>query len=204
MAKFITILRVAVVLCILAIIAMTAYMWKTAPEPSRIRTYSAKVLDLSPMARLCTLDIYEDVPVKGRVGKKHLVARMTLNGSITFDLDNVIPEERGDTLRVTLPPERVEIYESTEPESYIVIDTWNDALFGSSTLTTSQENAIKAKVKENFCKKLYARGDIARARAEAVRNLTAMLAGLTGKIVIVTDPTPCGTENFIFARPSEK
>lgn len=191
--KVISILRLAVILCVLALIGGAAWMWKNSPEASRVKVREAVVSDLSPMARLCTLDIYEEVPVKGSVGKKHLVALAILKATVTFNLDGVVPEEDGDTLRLTLPPERVEVYESTDPEAYRVIDTWNDALLDNSKLTVVQENAIKAKVGENFRKSIYRKGYVRRARKEAVANLTAMLTGMTGKTVVVSDPTPDGT-----------
>lgn len=190
--KVISILRLAVILCVLAIMGTALWMWRKSPEPSRITMRESVVSDLSPMARLCTLDIYEEVPIKGSVGKKHLVAMAMLKATVTFNLDGVSLQEDGDTLRFTLPPERVEVYESTAPESYRVIDTWNDALLDNSELTAAQENLIKAKAGENFKKNIYRKGYVRRARREAVANLTAMLAGITGKTVIVSDPTPDG------------
>lgn len=155
--------------------------------------HKAEIKDVKAMAQLCTVDITEDVPVKGSVGPRHIFARQTINGSISFDLDNLTMEEIGDSvIKVTLPPEIVEIYESTEPNSYVVIDQWTDDFFDSPNLTTAQENAIKSKVRDNFRKKIYAKGYVKRARAEAVVNLTSMLGAMTGKQVTVTDPSPAG------------
>lgn len=91
-----------------------------------------------------------------------------------------------------LPPEKVEILESTDKDSYIVIDTWNDRFMGSGSFTTAEENKIKEKVKQNAIKSIYRKGYVKRARAEAAENLTAMLSALTSKPVVVTDPTPEG------------
>ena len=187
------ILRLATLVCAATIAVGALFMLKASPEASHIRTGAAAVSDLSSMARLCTLDIYEEVPIKGYAGTKHLVAIATLKASVTFNLDGVVPEADGDTLRLTLPPERVEVYESTEPEAYRVIDTWNEALLDHSKLTAAQENAIKAKAGENFRKSISRKGYVRRARKEAAANLTAMLSGMTGKTVVVSDPTPGGS-----------
>lgn len=144
------------------------------------------------MVSLSTVDIYEEQPVNGRIGPKHLVARQTLTGSVSFDLEKLVVDTVGDTLRVILPPETVELYESTEPGSYVVIDTWNDRLLGSG-LTTREENAIKAKAMALARKRIYAKGYVRRARAEAVDNLAQLLRPLAAsRPVMIIDPTPAG------------
>lgn len=185
-------IRTIILLIVLVAAGFFAYKWYTAPEASHITMREAKISDVSPMLRLCSVEIYDDVPVKGSIGPRHIFAREALNGSISFDLENVEMIEQGDTLNLTLPREIVEIYESTAPGSYQVIDTWTDELFGSSNFTTAEENAIKAKVRDNYRKEIYRKGYVKRARKEAVDNLTAMLGGLTGKTVIVSDPSPTG------------
>ncbi|MBD5163229.1 MAG: hypothetical protein HDT09_00825, partial [Bacteroidales bacterium] len=72
---------------------------------------------------------------------------------------------------------------------------WCDSFFGSSNFTTDEENSIKAKVRDNYRRGIYQKGYVARARKEAVANLTSLLGGLTGKTVIVTDPSPEGYLN---------
>lgn len=165
----------------------------SSPEAERVKMEDARIADIQEMVRLCSMDIIEDVPIKGQIGTKHIFAKTTLNGSITFDLEGLEAEGRGDSLFVTLPKEIVEIYESTEPGAYKVIDTWNTGLFGSSRFSTAEENAVKGKVKENFRNSLYRRGYVRQARAEAVENMTSLLSATTGKTVIVTDPTPDGS-----------
>lgn len=166
-----------------------------SPEVSRVTLHEAKISDVSPMLRLCSVEIYDDVPIKGSIGPRHIFARVALNGSISFDLDNVNISESGDTLNVTLPREIVDVYESTAPGSYQVIDTWTDDFFGSANFTTEEENKIKGKVRDNYRRGIYAKGHVRRARKEAVENLTSLLSGLTGKTVIVNDPSPEGYLN---------
>lgn len=174
-------------------LGFVAYKWYTAEDASHITMQEAKITDVSPMLRLCAVEIYDDVPVKGSIGDRHLFARMALKGSITFDLDSVKMTESGDTISLTLPREIVDIYESTDANSYQVIDTWSDSFFGTSNFTTSEENSIKSKIRENYRKEIYRKGYVERARKEAVSNLTSLLTGLTGKTVIVNDPTPKGS-----------
>lgn len=165
---------------------------KSSRQSGDLTVDGAMVKEVESMVRLCSMDIYEETPVKATIGNRHLFGRITLKGSITFDLERIVLKMSGDTLRVQLPPEKVEILESTDKDSYIVIDTWNDRFMGSGSFTTAEENKIKEKVKQNAIKSIYRKGYVKRARAEAAENLTAMLSALTSKPVVVTDPTPDG------------
>lgn len=165
---------------------------KSSRQSGDLTVDGAMVKEVESMVRLCSMDIYEETPVKATIGNRHLFGRITLKGSITFDLERIALKMSGDTLRVQLPPEKVEILESTDKDSYIVIDTWNDRFMGSGSFTTAEENKIKEKVKQNAIKSIYRKGYVKRARAEAAENLTAMLPALTSKPVVVTDPTPEG------------
>lgn len=165
---------------------------KSSQQSGDLTIDGAMVKEVESMVRLCSMDIYEETPVKATIGNRHLFGRITLKGSITFDLERIVLKMSGDTLRVQLPPEKVEILESTDKDSYIVIDTWNDRFMGSGSFTTAEENIIKEKVKQNAIKSIYRKGYVKRARAEAAENLTAMLSALTSKPVVVTDPTPEG------------
>ncbi len=165
---------------------------KSSQQSGDLTIDGAMVKEVESMVRLCSMDIYEETPVKATIGNRHLFGRITLKGSITFDLERIVLKMSGDTLRVQLPPEKVEILESTDKDSYIVIDTWNDRFMGSGSFTTVEENKIKEKVKQNAIKSIYRKGYVKRARAEAAENLTAMLSALTSKPVVVTDPTPEG------------
>lgn len=165
---------------------------KSSRQSGDLTIDGAIVKEVESMVRLCSMDIYEETPVKATIGNRHLFGRITLKGSITFDLERIALKMSGDTLRVQLPPEKVEILESTDKDSYIVIDIWNDRFMGSGSFTTAEENKIKEKVKQNAIKSIYRKGYVKRARAEAAENLTAMLSALTSKPVVVTDPTPDG------------
>ncbi|MDE5807418.1 MAG: DUF4230 domain-containing protein [Muribaculaceae bacterium] len=175
--------------------AVWAVVWfrRSGEEVPPARIEKAKVIDVRPMLKLCSVEIYEDVPIKANIGKRHLFARARLTGNILFDLERARSEWSGDTLVVILPPEIVQIRESTDPGSYEVIDTWNDRFLGSSNFTASEENEIKRKAVDQWRRQLYKRGYVRRARAEAISNLGNMLAPFAvGKEVRIVDPAPEG------------
>ncbi len=186
-----TLYKYLTLIVVLAVCGIIAYFY-FAPSRSRVTLHDATIKEVKDMARLCTVEIYEEVPVRGHVGQRHLVAREVLVGNISFDLEGLAMDSSSDTIRVTLPREIVEIRESTEPGSYTVIDNWNDSFMGDANITTAEENKMKQLTLDSFVKAVYAKGYVKRARAEAVANLTSLLSSMTGKPVVVTDPSPEG------------
>lgn len=87
---------------------------KSSRQSGDLTIDGAMVKEVESMVRLCSMDIYEETPVKATIGNRHLFGRITLKGSITFDLERIALKMSGDTLRVQLPPEKVEILESTD------------------------------------------------------------------------------------------
>ena len=176
---------------LIAVVAVIGcVVWFTKPsEPVPVaKIEPARIIDVRPMVKLCSVEIYEDVPVKAKIGTRHLVARETLTGTISFDLEKIEQRWEGDTLIVTLPPEIVDIYESTEPGAYKVIDRWNDKILAGSNFTTDEENEIKRQVVDSWRDSIYSRGYVKRARREAVKNLESMLRPfVAGKEVRVED-----------------
>ncbi|MDE6409733.1 MAG: DUF4230 domain-containing protein [Muribaculaceae bacterium] len=176
---------------LIAVIAVIGcVVWFTRPsEPVPVaKIEPARIIDVRPMVKLCSVEIYEEVPVKAKIGTRHLVARETLTGTISFDLEKIEQQWEGDTLVVTLPPEIVEVYESTDPGAYKVIDRWNDKILAGSNFTAAEENEIKRQVVEAWRDSIYSRGYVRRARTEAVKNLEAMLRPFVpGKEVRIKD-----------------
>lgn len=116
-------------------------------------------------------------------------------GSVSFDLENMIIDAEGDTVKIILSPEIIDLYEATEDKSWEVIDTkaiGTLSLFRSSRLSDDEDNAIKANIKKNAKKLLYHNGIIERARAEGLSNLQQLMEKVYRKPVKVTDPTPKG------------
>jgi hypothetical protein len=168
-------------------ICWLAKSYHDAPEADTTKIYAAMIEDIKPMFKLCTVEIREDYPMDERIGNKHIFAKVALRGSISFDIDNLKTENRGDTLVVYMPDEIVDVKESTDPNSYQVIDTWNDNLLGSNTLTTAEENRVKERVAQRFRKYIYSKGYVDRARQEARTNLTAMAQAAFKCPVVVVD-----------------
>nr|QIM10872.1 hypothetical protein Muribac1_0810 [uncultured Muribaculaceae bacterium] len=186
------IIKLSLIALIAAAVAGVVFWWKSSPGVDRVTMENAKIKDITPMVRLLSTEFYEDVPLKASVGPRHFFGKMTVTGSIGFDLENVSQDMNGDTIIVALPREIITIRESTDPDSYRVIDTWTDKLFGSSNFTTAEVNQIKTKIIDSYRRKLYAEGTVTKARKEAVENLRRMLETVTRRPVIVTDPSPKG------------
>lgn len=187
-----TLYKILLILLLAALCVVGFLWWKASQAESTAHDIEpARIVDIRPVVKLCTVEINEDIPVKGKIGTKHIFARQTLTGTISFDLESIKEQWRGDTLIVHLPKERVEVYESTAPGSYKVIDTWNDQLFGSSNFSTAEENQVKEQARHEFISRLYGRGIIDQARKNAVDRLRAMLPPLTGgSPVLVLDTLP--------------
>lgn len=154
-----------------------------------------KVSRVETMARLCSVDIYSEVPVLDTINDKVMFAIQKQKGSVSFDLEKLKVNADGDTVQITLPPEIVELYEATDKNSWEVIDTkaiGRMAMFRSDKFTIAEENAVKAKIKEKSTKLLYRNGTIERARAEGACNLQSLMEMVYDMPVRVTDPTPKG------------
>ncbi len=181
---------------VIAVVAAGLYLYFSLSSPNNtIDVDKAKVSRIETMARLCTVDIYSEVPVLDTINGKVMFAIQKQKGSVSFDLEKLKVDADGDTVKITLPPETVELYEATDKNSWEVIDTkaiGRMAMFRSDKFTIAEENAVKAKIKGKSTKLLYRNGTIERARAEGARNLQALMEMVYDKPVRVTDPTPKG------------
>lgn len=186
----------------LAIVALAAFaLWKIftpATEEREFKTQSARIRSIRQMVDLCTADIHEEWAIKDSIHGKWIVVRQTIEGRIRFDLDSLRTETRGDTLLVYLPAERVDIFESASPEAYEVLDSWDgrNHIF-ERTLTATEENTLKERWNSKARMRVYERGYVKDARANAARSLAPLLNAMrgadgTGAPVIVIDPTPEG------------
>ncbi|MDE6006041.1 MAG: hypothetical protein K2G67_00590 [Muribaculaceae bacterium] len=147
------------------------------------------------MAKLCTVEIYSEVPVCDTINNKMLFAIQKQKGNVSFELEKMDINSEGDTVKIILPPEIVELYESTEDHSWDVVDTkavGPMALFRSDKMTLEEENKVKAKIRDKSKKLLYQNGTIERARKEGARNLQTLMEKVYKKPVVVSDPTPRG------------
>ena len=165
-------------------------------RPEEIEVLPSRPGDVKEMARLYSMEIYNEVSVLDTVNYKVMFAVQKQSGSISFDVDNITIDDTGDTVRIVLPREIVDIYESTEKNSWQVIDTkaiGPMAFLRSNRFSSAEENRVKAKLKANSIKRLYANGTVRQARKDAAANLTRLMQTAYRKPVIVSDPTPEGT-----------
>ncbi len=189
----IKLLRNTIIIVVIAAAAAILYFRFDNPDKT-IEVGKGQVADVKTMAQLCTVDLYNEVPVLDTINGKVLFAIQKQRGSVSFDMENMQVDAQGDTVRIILSPEIIEINEATEENSWQVVDTKNLSMnpFASDKLTDAEENQIKANLKRNAKKLLYQNGTVERARAEGVKNLRGLMERVYRRPVIVTDPTPKG------------
>ncbi|MDE6271898.1 MAG: hypothetical protein K2M31_02695 [Muribaculaceae bacterium] len=176
------------------------YLWLRSrlPEPQeKITIEEGKIVDLRPIADLCAMQIYRETFVSDTINNRVIYGIQKQQARISFDIEDfpaqvkaaVLPGDSvaGDTLRLKLPKEKVEVFESTEPNSWRVIDTKSLRLFESSKMTQAEENMAKRHAIERTRKNLYKDGSVIRARHEAAVTLTRMASAMTGRPVIVVE-----------------
>lgn len=171
-------------------------LYKYFQRPEEIEVLPSKPGDIKEMARLCSMEIYNEVSVLDTVNYKVIFAVQKQSGSITFDVENLQVDDSGDTVKIVLPREIVEVYEANEKNAWEVIDTkaiGPMAFIRSNKLTSAEENRVKSKLKAKAVNRLYANGTIRQARKDAVENMKRLMEGVYRKPVIVSDPTPNGT-----------
>ncbi len=193
-------LKYIIPLIIVAILAFLGWQfYRYFQRPEEIEVLPSRPGDVKEIARLCSTEIYNEVSVLDTVNSKVMFAVQKQTGSISFDMEHLKIDDTGDTIRIVLPPEIVEVYESDEKNSWEVIDTkaiGPMAFLRSNKFTTAEENRVKSKLKANSIKRLYSNGTVSQARKDAVENLTRLIEGIYRKPVIVTDPTPEGSQKM--------
>ncbi|MDE5584860.1 MAG: tetratricopeptide repeat protein [Muribaculaceae bacterium] len=189
-------LKYIIPLVILAVLAFLGWQfYRYFQRPEEIEVLPSRPGDVKEMVRLCSMEIYNEVPVLDTVNFKVMFAVQKQSGSISFDIEHLNVDDSGDTVRIQLPREIVEVNESTEKNSWQVIDTkaiGPMAILRSNKFSLEEENRVKAKLKANSIKRLYSNGTVRQARKDAVDNLTRLMEAAYRKPVIVTDPTPEG------------
>lgn len=190
-------LKYVIPIVLIAIAVFFAWQfYRHFQKPDEIEVSPARPGIAEEMARLCSVEIYNEVPVLDTVNYKVMFAVQKQSGSISFDIDNLDIDDSGDTIKIILPREIVNIYESTEKGSWQVIDTkaiGPMAILRSNKFTAEEENRVKSKLKAKSIARLYSNGTVQRARKDASENLKRLMENVYRKPVIVSDPTPDGT-----------
>lgn len=187
------IIKTAATLILVIAVAVPAFFYFNANKEEKITVDEGRINEVKTMVQLCTMVIYKEVPVLDTINNKVIAAIQKQQGSISFDIENLQIDTEGDTVKLTLPREIVEIRESTEDNSWQVIDTKNIGFLGAirnDRLTDREENRVKAKLKRNSINKLYKDGTVRHARSEAAKNLQIMLERIYRKPVVVIDSNP--------------
>lgn len=174
-------LGVAAIIAVGVFIAWRA--WTSSPPPQRTHLEPARISEIRSMVELQTVDFYREVPFKASIGPRHLVGRITLEGSIGFDLEKVSVSERGDTIDVTLPSASVTVLESTHPEAYKIYDSWSDRPFGKSGFSNAEENEVKRRIVDKEKSRLLSGPAAVQARNDALKAVAQLLANSTGRPV---------------------
>lgn len=185
---------ILIAIVVIAVVAIALYFSFTSPSKS-IDVSKGKISKVETMAQLCAIDIYSEIPVLDTINNKVIFAVQKQKGSVSFDLENMQMDADGDTVKIVLSPEIVDLYEATEDNSWEVIDTkalGAVSFLRSDKFTDEEENAIKGKIRHNSKKLLYKNGTIERARAEGAANLQMLMEKVYRKPVKVIDPTPKG------------
>lgn len=177
---------------LLVAIGLGIWSYIRKPDPVDPHILPARVKTIKQMVDLCTLEINEEICLKDSVNGKWLIAREKVRGSIRFDIEKLAIGQRGDTLIVQLPPEKIVILESDEPDAYQVLDTWDARSFFPRRLTAAEENIIKNRWRKRIIDDMYDKGHVRHARRNAVSTLTSLMSRLKG-VVIINDPQPQGS-----------
>ncbi len=68
-----------------------------------------KINKIETMAQLCAIDLYNEVPILDTINSKVICAVQKQRGSVSFDLEKMKMDTKGDSVIITLSPEIVEI-----------------------------------------------------------------------------------------------
>ena len=163
------------------------YLWRSNAGSTNVAISETKLAEIKEMMKLCSMEVRDDVVIKDSINGKWIFAKTTVNGYIRFDLEKLDYQVRNDSVVILLPPEEIEIYESSANNAYEVIDTWNASMLDLRRMTAAEETAIKKRMAGRYRASFYDKGYVKRARASAVETLNHLLSLMDPKITVV-DP----------------
>lgn len=185
-------------LILIAVLLVILYFLNTSSkfkEQEHVTIESGRIVDIRPIVRLCAMEIYRETPILDTINSKVIFGVQKQSGSITFDIESLPKEVKAalspadsltqDTLHIRMPREIIEIHEAAERGAWRVIDSKSLEVFGSSTLSTAEENQIKQKAIERTRKELYKDGTVARARREGAETLRRLAGDMTGRPIVI-------------------
>lgn len=176
--------------CAIAII-WGAYAFFFASKDSVI-VGKGKINKVDTMVELCSIDFYNEVPIIDTVQNWECFAKQKQRGSISFDIENLEIDSKGDSVYIILPPEIIEIMESTDDKAWETVDSKDLRWLRTSKAPIEVWATVKKNALNKSKKNLYQAGIVERARAEGAENLQILMEKVYQKPVKVSDPTPKG------------
>lgn len=184
---------IALLLTLIVILAAAAIiLWRNSQASTNMSISETKLSEIKDMVKLCSLEVRDDIAIRDSINGKWIFAKNTVNGYVRFDLEKLDYQTRNDSIVIFLPPEEIEVYESSRDNSYEVIDTWNQSLLDLRNLTAAEETAIKKRVADRYKASFYEKGYISRARSSAVATLSTLLSRMDDGKITVVDLYPDG------------
>ncbi|MDE7475899.1 MAG: DUF4230 domain-containing protein [Duncaniella sp.] len=185
--KYFSLYVTGIILIVVLALGGGLYLWRSSTESTNMAISETKLSEIKDMLKLCTMEVRDDVAIKDSINGKWIFAKATVNGYIRFDLEKLDYQVKNDSVVLILPPEEIEIYESSANNSYEVIDTWNASMLDLRRMTAAEETAIKKRMARKYKASFYDKGYVKRARASAVETLTRLLSIIDPKITVI-DP----------------
>lgn len=184
---------IALLLTLIVILAAGAIiLWRNSQASTNMSISETKLSEIKDMVKLCSLEVRDDIAIRDSINGKWIFAKNTVNGYVRFDLEKLDYQTRNDSIVIFLPPEEIEVYESSRDNSYEVIDTWNQSLLDLRNLTAAEETAIKKRVADRYKASFYEKGYVSRARSSAVATLSTLLSRMDDGKITVVDLYPDG------------
>lgn len=184
---------IAFLLTLIVILAAGAIiLWRNSQASTNMSISETKLSEIKDMVKLCSLEVRDDIAIRDSINGKWIFAKNTVNGYVRFDLEKLDYQTRNDSIVIFLPPEEIEVYESSRDNSYEVIDTWNQSLLDLRNLTAAEETAIKKRVADRYKASFYEKGYVSRARSSAVATLSTLLSRMDDGKITVVDLYPDG------------
>ena len=151
-----------------------------------------KINKVDTMVELCSIDFYNEVPIIDTVQNWECFAKQKQRGSISFDIENLEIDSKGDSVYIILPPEIIEIMDSTDDKAWETVDSKDLRWLRTSKAPIEVWTTVKKNALNKSKKNLYQAGIVERARAEGAENLQILMEKVYQKPVKVSDPTPKG------------
>lgn len=176
------------------LIALVCWLfYRSCSNKSNKRILPAKMEEIKQTVKLSSLEIITEEIYKDTINNKIAVSRTRSKTRINFDIENLEMLEQGDTTVIFLPPEIIEIFESSN-DGYQLLDVWHvqhpdDPI--NITLTNAEENEYKRRAKKYITQQMYDKGYVTRARQNAMNSLVKLFSGFKDNILII-DPFPDG------------